>query len=202
MSKSVYQLAPPTAFPVSYFRHLFALTRQGGRAQGPSDVSQLLPQNKRPTSAPSQRPDVLQSSKDPAGIWVNGPASKHESAEVTSGGSSSGHVGATNHGYPVHGLMPSGSTVQLHDQPDPSRWGAAGGSDFRPRPLQMPVATVANGGSGGKTGGSSGHRAVSVTSSPMSGGSYSSTESLRLARVSSNASVDVEVRLGVVQCCF
>lgn len=187
---------------MSYFRHLFAFARQGGRVQGPSVAGQLLPQNKRPTSAPSQRPDLPESSSDPADTWAGEPATKHETAAATPSVSPAGRVGAANHGYPAHGLMPSGSNLQLHDQADPGRWGVPGGSVFRPRPLQMPVGTVASGGNAGRGGGGSGRRAVSVASSPMSGGSYSSTESLRLARVSSNASVDVEVRLnwrGVVE---
>lgn len=72
------------------------------------------------------------------------------------------------------------------------RWGtAAGGKNVCPRPVQTPGVPTGAAGDGSGRGGSRGDM---TSSSPAGGGSYVSTESQRLARVSPGGGVDAEVR--------
>lgn len=164
---------------------------KGARTQRTSEPGYIFPQQ-RPSSAPSQRPDAPKVGGGPEEDWVAGggraasPVNAEPVGRTTP--SSSSCVGTPNQGYPVHGLMPSGSMRQLngHDHGG-GRWGTAtGGNNVRPRSVQTPEVPA------GAAGGGSG-RAGPRGGSPADGGSYSSTESLRLARVSPGGAVDAEV---------
>ncbi|CBJ25773.1 Dual specificity phosphatase, catalytic domain containing protein [Ectocarpus siliculosus] len=189
---------------------------QGDRRQSSSDAGPIFPQ-KRPNSAPLQRPDGPESdSKSP------GPADAAEEERTRGGGGSpaincassfgegpprapaSSSVGAANQGYPAHGLMPSGSIVQMNVTAGDrgGRLGAAahgggggsgGGSSSSIRP-----SSRAHGLSVGSSGG--GQREAQATlrngggGGGREGGAYSSTEQSRLALKSSSEAIDAERR--------
>lgn len=162
--------------------------------QDSSDPIQRFAQNKRPQSAPAQRPDQPESRDGPKGTPTGTKPNNRTGLADAKAGGPARRVGTANQGYPVHRLMPSDSAAQLYEEVDRSQRN----SGFRPRPLHMPVGTenVRSGGPGGDgvSGSGSRHRPASVTSSNLDGGYHASTESLRLARMSSSASTEVEVR--------
>ncbi|CAM9910158.1 unnamed protein product, partial [Ectocarpus sp. 13 AM-2016] len=189
---------------------------QGDRRQSSSDAGSIFRQ-KRPNSAPLQRPHAPESdSKSP------GPADAAEEERNRGGGGSpainsapsfgegpprapaSSSVGAANQGYPAHGLMPSGSMVQMNVTAGDrgGRLGAAansggegsgGGGSSSMRPSSQ-AHGLSVGSSGGGTreaqetlrdGGRGGER---------EGGAYSSIEQSRPALKSSSETIDTEQR--------
>lgn len=122
--------------------------KQGGRRQGVSNSGYIFAQ-KRPNSAPSQRPDSPESGINSDGIsgdWATGNTTNTALSEAVTKPPPSSFIGATNQGYPPHGLMPSGLISQLNDHGS-SRWGAAtGGSTPRLRPSQAQDVSLGDGG--------------------------------------------------------
>ncbi|CAM9731756.1 unnamed protein product [Scytosiphon promiscuus] len=147
---------------------------QGDRRQAsPAEKGPLFPQA-RPSSAPPQRSDTVDSDSNScstntpdddrsnrSGAGGNGGISRsipgsESGASVVPASSS---VGTPNQGYPVHGLMPSGSTVQMNTSTSDrsGRWGAAvsganesGSISTRPRSSSQPQGALAGGSSGGE----------------------------------------------------
>ncbi|CAM9563004.1 unnamed protein product [Ectocarpus fasciculatus] len=189
---------------------------QGDRRQNSSDAGPIFPQ-KRPNSAPLQRPDGSESDSK-----STGPGDAAEEERTRDGGGSSAvnsapsfregpprapassSVGAANQGYPAHGLMPSGSMVQINTTAGDrgGRVGAAaysagagGSSSIRPSPQAHGLSAGSSGGSqreapatsrngGGGRGGGAGRE----------GGAYSSMEQSRLGLKSSGEGIDAEQR--------
>ncbi|CAM9251450.1 unnamed protein product [Ectocarpus sp. 4 AP-2014] len=189
---------------------------QGDRRQSSSDAGPIFPQ-KRPNSAPLQRPDAPESDSK-----IPGPTDAAEEERTGGGGGSpainctpsfgegpprapaSSSVGAANQGYPAHGLMPSGSMVQMNITAGDrgGRLGVAahsggegsgGGSSSIIRP-----SSQAHGLSMGSSGG--GQREAQATlrnggrGGGREGGAYSSVEQSRLALKSSSEAIDAEQR--------
>ncbi|CAB1099040.1 unnamed protein product [Ectocarpus sp. CCAP 1310/34] len=185
---------------------------QGERRQSSSDAGPIFPQ-KRPSSAPLQRPDAPESDSNSPG-----PADDAEEERTRGGGGgspainctpsfgegpprapASSSVGAANQGYPAHGLMPSGSMVQMNvtagdrggglgAAAHSGREGSGGGSSSSIRP-----SFQAHGSSGG---GQRETRATLRNGGRVGGegSAYSSIEQSRLALKSSRETIDAEQR--------
>ncbi|CAM9133887.1 unnamed protein product [Hapterophycus canaliculatus] len=195
------------------------LGQQGDRRQGSSDKGSLFPQT-RPSSAPSQRPDAPDSDSNScstnaaedgrngsSGASGNGSIAHSLPSSETTGGPrfpASSSVGTRNQGYPAHGLMPSGSTVQMNaGASDRSgRWRAptssaneSGSIGIRPRSSSQAQEASVGGSGGGQreattsflnAGGGEGGEGGRV------GGAYVSIEHGHVARTSSGEDVGAE----------
>lgn len=188
---------------------------QGDRPQGSSDKGPLFP-HARPSSAPSQRPDAPDSDSNSCstnaqddgrnggnGAGGNGPiVPSSETGAPRLPASSS--VGTRNQGYPAHGLMPSGSSVQMNASTS-DRWGAAtsraneSGRISTPRSSSQPQEDPAGGSGGGRRdcstvvnggGGKGGRRRGGGGGA---GRLNASTEHGRVARTSSGEATGAEV---------
>lgn len=116
----------------------------------------------------------------------------------------SSSVGAANQGYPAHGLMPSGSTVQMNANTDhggrrgaagSNEEGSGGGSGSSTRLRYFSQAQEQPVGASGSNGSS--QRTVATKFSNGGGGEGgrpgSSTEQSRQARMSPDEAMDAEV---------
>lgn len=101
-------------------------------------------------------------------------------------------IGTAHQGYPVHGLMPSGSTLQLNTHDRGRSQGGTNGKSARSWPMLSPEVLA---GSGGRDRGGDGPRDASAASSALGSGNYSSAELLRSARTPTGTATNTEVTL-------
>lgn len=166
----------------------------------------------RPTSAPPQRPAGDASNGGGGGGGDrDGPEDDRTATDSTDSivyeakdhRPKSSSIGSSYEGYPAHGLMPSGSKLTANDHLR-QRWReATSGKNDRPHAsqAQMTQGSTGRGGGGGgggssfdhRDGGDGGRREQAMASGAGAGGLYSSTESLRLARMSAGGGMEPEV---------
>lgn len=202
---------------------------QVDRRQNRLPSGNMFPQE-RPTSAPSQRPEEPSNGVNSGSGGRDGRDSRDSRDEnriaTTESADSFIFEAAKNHppksssmrttyeGYPMHGLMPSGSKLTMNDHLR-QRWreatSARNGHSHAAQthanhgPSRTGDGGGRGGGSGGEGGGGGGGAGVDSSKElrmgrgAEAGGLYSSTESLRLARMlaGGGAESEVGIRLGV-----
>lgn len=175
----------------------------------------------RPISAPPQRPadDPTNAGGGGGGGDRDGPKDDRTATDSTDSIAyeakdhrpRSSCIGTRYEGYPEYGLMPSGSKLTANDHLR-QRWReATSGKNGRPHDSQEQITQGSTGRGGGdgrsgggggasgvsgcdyRDGGDGGPRELAMTPGAGSGGLYSSTESLRLARMSAGGGMEPEV---------